>query len=331
MIAAFTVCSNNYIAQAVTLFESLKKSTPDWHVFIGLVDAASNLPSGVVPDWIRIVPIKEMPIEAFDRMMSRYNIIELCTAIKPSCFRYIFGLNEDFDQVHYLDPDTCVFSTLDVLAESLSDASVLLTPHHLTPIPLDGLFPAENLALNHGIYNLGYLGLKRSRVSDDLLDWWEDLMRNYCIIDLKEGWFVDQLPFNYVPIYFDSVKILRHPGVNVAYWNFHERLLVGRNEIVFQDRKWPLVLFHFSGFSPATRQRPTRADVRLDTRSQPALSRLLDGYANAVLGNRFEELRKIPPAYCRPTPTDSQTLVTRARRASSSLKSALARRFVGGH
>jgi hypothetical protein len=321
--AAFTICSLNYLPQALTLADSARRHAPDWKFFVGLVDVLTPESETEFPDWVTVVEVGSIGLSDLEHMASNYNIVELCTAVKPSFFRTIFKNYPAVDQVHYLDPDTCLFSDPAPITAALAEASILLTPHHYTPIPLDGAFPAENLALNHGIYNLGYLGLRRGLVADRLLDWWEERMRDHCRIDLKYGWFVDQLFFNYVPIYFDEVCILRHPGVNAAYWNFHERYILENLEIAHSGNIWPLILYHFSGFSPLIKDKPTRADVRLDWASNPGLKSLLSAYADELTHRGYERARSIPSEYLKLY----QKHRAQEEKRNRSLKQRLARRM----
>ncbi|HOY53114.1 MAG TPA: hypothetical protein PK879_08520 [Opitutaceae bacterium] len=297
MIAAFTICSNNYLAHALTLAASVRIHAPEWKFFIGLVDQARDIPGIAIPPDVEVLPVDRLGLSDLLGMVRRYGIIELCTAVKPTYFRWLFSEHPEFEQVHYLDPDTRLFSEPTVLVEPLRTAAVLLTLHHLTPIPLDGKKPDEALALNHGIFNLGYLGLRRSATSDALLGWWEERMREHCRIDLREGYFVDQLWFNYVPHYFPKVAISRDPGINTAYWNLHEREITPKGCVRFAGQEYPLVLFHFSGFSPLRADRLTRIETRQSPELQPALRPLLANYASQLIAHGFHAVHTLESTY----------------------------------
>jgi hypothetical protein len=293
----FTICAANYLPQALVLIKSIQKHCENWTITLGLVDQLSPRVRSAVPEDVIILPVEDLDIPHFKTMTESYSLVELCTAVKPSYFQYLFREFPDADQVHYIDPDIRVYHSLDELQTALSTMSVLLTPHHFTPIPLDGQFPQENLALNHGVYNLGYLGLRRTPVADALLIWWAARMAENCRIDLLNGWFVDQLYFNYAPIYFKDVCIFRHPGANVAFWNLHERRIKIDLSIEYAEQSWPLLFFHFSGFSPLQSGSPTRVQVRIDWESSPGTSRLLAEYADGLMEEGYHEWREIAPAF----------------------------------
>lgn len=295
--AAFTICTNSYLAQAVVLAQSVREHAPKWTFYIGLADTPCEIPGVNLPEGVRVIPAAELADVALIAMAERYNVIEFCTALKPSYFRTLFARDPLVDRVHYLDPDTVLYSSAAVLDSALDQAPISLTPHQLTPSPLDGQFPAENLVLNHGVFNLGYLGLRRGPTTQALLHWWEERMREYCRIDLLEGYFVDQLWFNLVPIYFPEAVALRHPGVNVAFWNLHERSLTTDRQIEHRGQNHALVLFHFSGFSPDRADHITRCPVRTDVAQQPGLRELLADYHRRLLAAGFAEARGVGCSY----------------------------------
>jgi hypothetical protein len=74
-------------------------------------------------------------------------------------------------------------------------------------------------------------------------------MAVYCYDNPAEGFFVDQNWLNLVPLFFKSVKVVRHPGYNVAYWNMHERELSVIDGRFFINETHPLVFFHYSGYN----------------------------------------------------------------------------------
>ena len=251
MKIAFTICSNNYLAQAKILGDSFLEYHPDWKFIIGLCDELSQEIDYSFFENIEIIAASQINIYCFDEIIKKYDIIELNTSIKPSFFKYFINKYENLETIVYFDPDIQVFSKISLIEKYLKEDDILLTPHVLNPIPVDDLFPSENLFLNYGIYNLGFLALNpKSKNAIDLLDWWEDKTLNIGYSRVCEGLFVDQLWINLAPIFFKNVKVLQEYGFNVAPWNLHERnsiLKVGE-EYIMQDNS-KLVFFHFSSYS----------------------------------------------------------------------------------
>lgn len=300
MKIAFTICSNNYLAQAKVLASSIKETNNEWTVLIVLVD--KKIPE-IDYDAIccdRVLEIESLGVSSFDEMVKKYNVIELSTAVKAGTFRYIFQSYPESDYVMYLDPDIQVFGSFDHILSESNSAEISLTPHALTPIPLDAFEPKENLFLNHGIYNLGFLLLRRGDQSLRMLDWWEARMREKCVIDLKEGYFVDQLWMNLVPVYFQSVCVLRNPGLNLAYWNFHERSVAPTmtNGVYLVNERYELVFIHFSSYSPKNpEQFNSRRLTRYSFKERVDIVPLYLDYNKNLIRHGYNDLNTICPFF----------------------------------
>jgi hypothetical protein len=277
---AFTVCSNNYIAKAQVLASSIKNLSSA-QVYLVVVDIANPDVNYSLLGFDRVIFSEDLLIRNLKWMKENYNVVELNTAIKPFAFRYFFD-QFDSNYIYYFDPDIKVYQSLENFDQFWSTSSILLTPHILTPIPFDGNFPDENLFLNHGIYNLGFLALKRDGVSDKLISWWSERLYEKCKIDLNEGYFVDQLWFNLVPLLFGSTSIIKHYGCNMAYWNLHERelsLLDGRYIVNGNES---LYFYHFSSFDTSLQQIHSSKKLRYTFDDNVALKLLYTDYANHV-------------------------------------------------
>jgi hypothetical protein len=64
----------------------------------------------------------------------KYNVLELCTAVKPYLLKYLFE-KYDAEKILYLDPDIVVYHTLDTVLELLERCTAILTPHIVEPLP----------------------------------------------------------------------------------------------------------------------------------------------------------------------------------------------------
>ena len=91
MTLAFTLCSINYLAQARTLGDSLKRTNPHIRFIIGLVDRldVAQVPEDKLPDF-ELLELHRIGVDGLDQMCEHYNITELNTAVKPYFFRYFF-------------------------------------------------------------------------------------------------------------------------------------------------------------------------------------------------------------------------------------------------
>ncbi len=296
---AFTICSNNYLPLARILGESLLRHSPGIRFVIGLVDELDSRIDYKSLGPFEILPLDKIGIPDLEGMVRRYSIVELNTAAKPFYFRYLFQRHADEKdlRVCYFDPDIRVYSTLDPIEEALNRADVMLVPHVTSPIDLDTKHPGENTFLNFGLYNLGFCGMRRSPTADDAIDWWAERLTEHCKNDVANGIFVDQLWMNLVPLFFDKVEISRHPGLNVAYWNLHERRVEFENGHWQINGKWPLVFFHFSDLEISDSPSITKVPTRFTLNDRPEMATLFKEYRTKLIGYDLARYRQIPCAY----------------------------------
>jgi hypothetical protein len=177
-----------------------------------------------------------------------HSIVELCTAVKPAAALSLLD-RSDCDTLLYFDPDIVLFSDLPDLLDELRDASLALTPHILKPETEHGaILDNEVCSLKHGIFNLGFFGVRDCSESRRFLNWWHDRMIFYCRQDLESGSFTDQKWINHAPVFFDDVKILKNPRFNVAPWNISQRKVSGTFDAGFSVDGGKLGFYHFTGF-----------------------------------------------------------------------------------
>lgn len=321
MNIAFTLCSMNYLAQAKTLFGSLKKTNPEWRFFIGLVDKNNNR---IDPEFLQcdIIEVDQLGIDDFDGMVKKYSIIELLTSVKPFYFSWFFDNYFDAENVVYFDPDIMIFQPLDRLEKSLQQYDIILTPHFTTPIN-DNFLPTELHVMQTGVYNLGFIALKRSANVFNMLQWWKTRLKDKCFIDLSRGLFVDQVWANLMPACFEKVLIEKYAGYNVAHWNLHERHITVMSEKYYVNDV-PLVFFHFSHYSPAHPGSIAAHHNRFNFETRPDIKGLFELYKNELVRNKYFQLIQVPCFYL-----NNEKKKKRKREIESFLRTALPDKLKG--
>lgn len=276
----FTICSNNYIYKARVLAASVRRLTQA-SVFLFLADApAGNIDYEAI-GFDRVFFPDELGIPNLEWMKANYSVVEFNTAIKPFAFRYLLD-HTPANQVYFFDPDIKLYQALNSFDSFWENSFMLLTPHILSPLPQDGKFPSENLFCNHGIYNLGFLALSRCLMTDSFLDWWSERLLDKCIIDLREGYYVDQLPMNLAPLFFQPTTVISHPGCNMSYWNLHERKLEQIDGTFLINGTEKLIFYHFSSFDPELRVIHHYPGLRYSFEDMPVLKNLYADYLKDI-------------------------------------------------
>jgi hypothetical protein len=292
--AACTIVSLNYLPYARVLCESFLSFHPDCKFYVLVVD---RLPSDfdTSKEPFEMVLVEDLGIPNFESVAFKYDILELNTNVKPTFLKSL--LCRSIDQLIYLDPDICVYSSLSLVYDAVASSAVVLTPHSFSPNRTDVAFDVNLLFL--GIFNLGFIALSKSNEASGFLDWWEENCLNVGFSDPASGLFVDQKWVNLAPCFLDSLKILKHPGCNVAYWNLHER------NVAWDGARWTvnganeLVFYHFSGIIVDGGNSISKHLDRLDLTSRPQMSQLFKEYRQKVVRHGIRELMRLPYAFGR--------------------------------
>ena len=315
MRAGCTIVSPNYLPFARTVAASYLAHHPGQRFFVLVVaDAADPAPFQHGEEFTAVM-LGEIGLPDLRATAMKYDILELNTNVKPTFLRFLFERYE-LDALVYLDPDIFVYGPLDPVFEALEQgAPAVLTPHMTSPV-FDGRSPSEQDLLYNGTYNLGFIGLARTDEGRRLLDWWEQRCLELGFSEGRTGLFVDQKWMNLAPGFFEGVAISRDPGLNMAYWNLHERVLLSdaREYRVESPVREPVRLrfFHFSGVSPTEPEVLSRNTDRFTLATRPDLRGLFADYKAAVLGNTGSPAEQTPYGFDQFT--DGTTVTRLARR-----------------
>ena len=278
---AYVVCSANYLAYAKAMANSFMQHNPDYTFVIGLIDKIDGRFD--VHDFhpYIIVEAEHIGRSYFDEMKDRYNALELSCAMKPFFAEYLLQQYNPQTLI-YLDTDICVYQPLQYVEDVLTKHDILLTPHFTTPVN-DGKHPKETDIINAGLYNAGFFAIANNSNALAFLQWWQERMKNQCYYNFTAGMGVDQTWLNFVPLYFPNVKIADNKGLNVAYWNLHERAISQKNNTYYVNGTEPLVFLHISGYDFNNTALISKHQNRHSFNQQPVLKVMIDAYRQSVL------------------------------------------------
>ena len=273
-VSVGTIAARNYLASVTLLGESLQRVMPTWRLSVLLIDAIQEELEEYRSRWpfMEFLDPSSLPIEAetATRMQLYYDLTEYATAVKPSLLQLLLERSE---VAVYLDPDIEVFDDLSEVAAAALRHGIALTPHVLQPSPRDFKDTSEEAFLTTGQFNLGFIAVSRSATA--FLDYWAERLERHARIDFAKGYFTDQKWVDAVPSLFDH-EVLKDPGLNVAYWNLHQRSLTDGGDGVLVNGT-PLRFFHYSGHNAAdpTQLSKYAPNPRIAVSKDPVLKRLL--------------------------------------------------------
>lgn len=273
----FTACAVNYLPKAVAMCRSVLENDPGLDVAILVVDR--KRPLAIDDERISILWAEDAGFPNYLQCAFKYNVIELNTALKPHVAKFLL---DRYQKVIYLDPDTYAFGSLRPLLASLERHDVLLSPHALTPHE-DDHRPNDVDLLRFGAFNLGFFAARDTPNARALLTWWDKRCQENCFYEPSLGLGVDQKWMDLAPCFFEGVGIVRDPGINVAFWNLHERVISHHDEMGWRiNRDHSLIFFHFSSFDELDATAVAGKQTRFEPGSRPDFTSLRNLYASAL-------------------------------------------------
>ena len=239
--ALCTISANNFMPYGLDCLYSVKKYN-DYDLYYLVADEYRDELYVNYKEDINFIKLDDINIslEELLQMKYKYSLVEFNTSVKPAFYNYLF--EKGYENVIYFDPDFKCYNNLKYLDEELEHSSIVLTPHKLT-MKDNPLIP-DNDILSNGLFNLGFIGMHRCEETLSFLNWWNEKLRDECYLDYLKGNATDQIWCNFVPILCANSKILRHPGMNVAFWNITERQVEINDEIMINGEK--LLFINFS-------------------------------------------------------------------------------------
>jgi len=288
-VAFVTIVTRSYLAQARVLAASLAK-----HHAIPLYVVCVDEPQGYfdpVAEPFHVLRLEQILPEAARPALFYYTPFEVCNLVRPFLHRYLLE-HTSFDRWLYLDADILVRGPLDDAFAAMDDATGLLSPHTIEPAAPEVAEVVEASLTRCGVFNSGVLGLRRCDEAARFVDWFAERLVRLCFL-AERNVYVDQTWLNFVPIYFPSFAVWKHPGHNVAYWNLHERVLETDGDRITVNGE-PLLFFHFSLWKPEKPDNITIGWPMAAATNPLILQRLATDYRALLLEAGHEQCRAWP-------------------------------------
>ncbi len=244
----FTIVDQDHFYLAILLAKSLREHHPLTRLVV--ITGDDFTPNEYYENLI-VIPCQAIGITNLARQRFRYDAVEYTTSLRPAAFLYLFEAYP-VDYIVHLDADIWILGSLDSVLEKHSNANFVLTPHVLS-LPENSLGRRRlSQMLVTGVYNLGFLGCRRTTESLKTLEWLDEHLECHCMAEPRLHQYTDQLIFNVLPALCSKVEVCRDPGMNVAVWNLHERDL-SKKEGIWYARGNRLRFLHYSAVKKQSR------------------------------------------------------------------------------
>jgi hypothetical protein len=301
-IAYCTIITKSHIAYARTLANTLAASNSDGKLYILLADRLDGFidPHKEAFTLIRLEDLTDQ--DDINKMCFYYNPSELCFCLRAWLHEFMFN-HTSFRKWVYFDSDIFVCHSLRKVSASLDSTSILMSPHLISINPplsinVKAIRKLESYLLrNGGIYNGGFLALRRTEESKVFIEWFKNHLKMYGF-DNRPMQSGDQFWLTFVPLYFKEVSVLRDPGANLAYWNLYERTITRDKSGKIMVNNEPLLFFHFAGFDVKGPNRLSRYRIPQGLKIIPGvIEELAKEYQSLLINNGYEETKNFPYAF----------------------------------
>ena len=227
-----TLFDSKYLSRGLAMYESLKKYSNNYHLYIFAFDVRSysilkklNLPLAT------IISLDEFEDEKLLEVKKNRTQEEYCWTCTPSVIKYCIE-NFNLESCTYLDADIYFFSDPNILIEEMGGKSILITEHRYTP--------KYNRTKTRGVYNVQFMTFKNDKNGMKALNWWRNSCIIWCYNKVEDGKFGDQKYLDDWIFRFEGVHVLKHLGGGVAPWNVQQYKL--------EEKSFELIFYHFHGF-----------------------------------------------------------------------------------
>lgn len=280
-----TIIASNYLAQARVLAASFFAQHPSGICYVLVIDK----PDGRVierNELFKVIAVTDLTNlkKVLVEMVSRYDVRELATAVKPYWLEYLHT-QYGHDRVLYFDPDIRLYGSLRDLWNQLALQNMILTPHLLGPLT-DAHVPNEWWILRAGTYNLGFLGVHFTPDTVRIMQWWQQRLIKYAHNKPTAFQHFDQKWMDLVPGFLPNVVIERSAGLNVAFWDLPNRAVAGFGD-QYTVNGQPLFFWHFSGYDPDHPDQISRHQDRYSFTDLPVLQSIFTRYQQELLQHGY--------------------------------------------
>jgi hypothetical protein len=275
--SVFTVCNIAYLPKALVLANSLMNYDQK-KLKVVLFDKKQDF--RYPNEMIEILWVEELGVPNWRQLAFMYDIIEFSTSLKAFIAEQLL---QDYEKVIFLDPDTCLYSSVDSILKDLESNPILLTPHYTTPQPSTDV-ESDLAMMRFGSFNLGFFAVSCRKETLEFLRWWKQRCVDFCFMESQFGLSTDQKWVAIAPCLFESLKVSFNLGYNVAPWNTFERLISKNIQGTYQiNNRFQLVFFHFSNFDPQDPQYLNKRASSETGADYPVLQELANEYSDRLI------------------------------------------------
>ena len=236
-----TYFDHRYAEQGLAMISSLTRFEKKAVVWVlALTEECEALLHKIALPSIQVVPLpallKKRP--ALEKVQNQRGPVEFYFTANPVFVRFCLEKIPKNQLLTKVDSDLYFYQSPRPVFERAQGHSVIITPHR---------FPAAlRDRERYGKFNTGWVSLRNNRAGMACARDWEQQCLQWCHDRPEPKRYADQKYLDAWPKRHQGVRILKHPGANLANWNVGEADLVWDGAKVWVNGQ-PLLFYHFSG------------------------------------------------------------------------------------
>ncbi len=239
-----TTFDRNYLLQGLTLWRSLRAVDADAVLWVlALDEVAATVLSDLREPNLKVVRVHDLEATypGLSAARSSRSPVEFIFTLTPFLPRWLLQQHSAIEVLVQVDADMAFFADPSAIVTELGDGSVLLVEH--------GFPPHLQWMEERGRFNVGVQAYRNDAAAKACLWWWCERCLEWCFDRVEPGRYADQGYLTEMVDRFAGVRVCRHPGINLAPWNWMTHRYAFSPERLLVDGH-PLVVFHFARFHP---------------------------------------------------------------------------------
>lgn len=242
MLNFCTLFNSVYLSRGLTMYDSLKKYSSDFHLYVfAFDDDCYHFFLDRKFDHITVISLQDFEDEELLAIKEDRTAGEYCWTCTPSVIKYVLD-NFAVESCTYIDADLYFFSSPKVLIDEVGDKSVLITEHRYTE--------KYDQTETSGKYCVQFIYFKNDARGRIVLEWWRNACLDWCYGRFEDGKFGDQKYLDDWCARFEGVHELQHLGGGVAPWNIQQYSFSRKKGQILgkeyaTNRSFELVFVHF--------------------------------------------------------------------------------------
>jgi hypothetical protein len=235
-----TYFDERYLTRGLALYASMRRHCAPFRLWVLCMSEECHRQLSAF-NFQDLIPLRLTDLESHapDLLQAKRgrSPLEYYFTCTPALMSWLLATRAEINLLTYLDADLYFFARPEVIFADMANASTLIVPHRFSKRNED--------KLQWGIYNVGWVSIRRDDDGLACLAWWNRACLEWCRDVLEGDRFADQKYLDQFPVRFARVRVNDNPGVNLAPWNLDNySISVGVDGEPLVDGK-PVVFFHF--------------------------------------------------------------------------------------